>query len=707
MKITKYAIGGLAALALVGCQDKMRELNTNPDTISETDPRYVFMNVMQDFDYDSRGFGEALMFNTAVKMQYFVHYNGATDGTYCDKLANTYVTLGTTSYMYDWLYAKGYQMTQLQKYIDGLDEYEQLQYKDLHAICGIVKVYEAFRVFQNYGAAIYSQAFQGLEGNLVPTYDIFDNSVYESLDDELAGYIKVLAAPAEETAAELGEFDPIYGYIVSSTPTAPATRGDYTQQRTLWKKFANSYRLYMAWIMKDVDGTRFEKVRTEVLDGGLDNVFQSADEGAYAFMNGSNDNSGLIYNSDGTNSISVIYSVTDNFIHYLKQLKDPRLPLLARNNSLNKENKAIQWMQHYFPDSLVKHAYYNKETKTWTKDVSWGDVLDFDADPMMAYQGQSANPYNYDMSGPGQLWGQRNFTFTFHHPDYKPGDSEYNKKLKPWTVTNTGTVTDEFPATCTIWNADTSFTLEMASRPQGRYFIADGGKTEGDGDGNSGVNGNDGDVNPSNKFYTHPVYTYPEFCFMMAYLSLEGVDTKQSADIWYRNGVEAALKELQRDANRYEIQVATSSSATKIVGVNETEPYDLTSKIGTYLSNVDLNSANVTDKKEAVVGQMWIYAYNQANKMWDWWRKTGYPKIVSVKTPAERPSGLYWVDPTPRTSTNTLSFPRRASLPQPNELNNANYNETRNKLLEIPGYGSTYDQTTGAIYWDVIGVNQQ
>lgn len=31
------------------------------------------------------------------------------------------------------------------------------------------------------------------------------------------------------------------------------------------------------------------------------------------------------------------------------------------------------------------------------------------------------------MSGPGQLWGLRNFTFTFHHPDYKPGDSEYNK----------------------------------------------------------------------------------------------------------------------------------------------------------------------------------------------------------------------------------------------------------------------------------------
>ena len=34
MKITKYLIGGLAALALVGCKDKMRELNTNPDTIS-------------------------------------------------------------------------------------------------------------------------------------------------------------------------------------------------------------------------------------------------------------------------------------------------------------------------------------------------------------------------------------------------------------------------------------------------------------------------------------------------------------------------------------------------------------------------------------------------------------------------------------------------------------------------------------------------
>lgn len=105
------------------------------------------------------------------------------------------------------------------------------------------------------------------------------------------------------------------------------------------------------------------------------------------------------------------------------------------------------------------------------------------------------------------------------------------------------------------------------------------------------------------------------------------------------------------------------------------------------------------------MGQMWIYAYNQPNKMWDWWRLTGYPKIVKVTTPAEAElvSGPYWVQPVPRTSTNVLSFPRRASLPQPNELNNANYNATRDALLG-PVYGTTYNQTTGRIYWDVQGL---
>ncbi|WP_304708186.1 SusD/RagB family nutrient-binding outer membrane lipoprotein [uncultured Rikenella sp.] len=701
MKITKYLIGGLAALALVGCKDKMRELNTNPNTITTTDPRYVFLSVMQDFDYSERGFGEQLMFNTAVKMQYFVSYTGATDGTYCDAQADTYVTPGTVSYTYDRFYDIGHQMVELQRYIDALPEHEKVQYTDLHAIAGIVKVYEAFRVFQNYGAAVYTEAFKALsEGIMTPTYDIFDNKMYELLDDELLSYIQVLEKPAGDEVMALGEYDPIYGYIASKTASAPAIQSKYDVQRTNWKKFANSYRLYMAWIMKAVDRTRFDKVLAETKASGW---FESAADGAVAYMNGSNANSGLIYNSDGPNSISVTYAVSANFISYLKELDDPRLPLLARNNGLNGDNKAIQWMQHYFPDSLQKHAYYDKQTKTWLKDVLWGDVLDFATYPKMAYQGVSANPYNYDMSGPGNFWGQRNFTFRFHHPDYKPGDAEWNKKLKPWTVTNKGAISKDFPAQDTIWNADTTFTIEMGSRPQGRYFVADGGKKEGDGAGNSGVNGNDGPVNPSNKFYTHPVYTYPEFCFMMAYLTLDGVATGKTADVWYEEGVTEAMKELQTDAIRYEVQVATNSGATKIVGVNDAGVYSITDKIAPYVQAQAL--ANAADKKEAIVGQMWIYAYNQPNKMWDWWRLTGYPKIVKVTTPADaaQVSGPYWVQPVPRTSTNVLSFPRRASLPQPNELNNANYNAARDALLG-PVYGTTYNQTTGRIYWDVQGL---
>lgn len=698
MKITKYLIGGLAALALVGCKDKMRELNTNPNTIGTTDPRYMFMSAMQDFDYNDRSYMETNFSTTGVMMQYFVSYTGAADGSYCNVQGLNFVSPGTIGYNYNWLYGVGYKMASLQSFIDdNLSETEAQQYQDLRAIAGIVKVYEAFRVFQNYGAAVYSQAFKAItEGIVKPNYDIFDNAVYESLDDELAGYIQVLAAPANENVANLGIYDPIYGYTVNPTG-APSDRANYDQQRTLWKKFANSYRLYMAWIMKDVDAARFDQVLAETQASGW---YESANDGAFAYMNGYNQNTS-IYNSDGPNAISTSYSLTDNFVGYLKELKDPRLPLLARNNGLNADNTGLQWIKNYFPDSLSVAAVYDDATKQWNYNVPWNGVLDFAADPMMAYQGQTPNPQYYNQGGAGQFWGQRSYTFRFYHPNYVPGDAEANKTLGPWTVTNVGTVSEAFPQTFTIYNSDTSFTVEMASRPQGRYFVACGGKVYAD-LGTNGANGLDGPVEPEDKYYRRPVFTYPEFCFMMAYLTQEGVNTGLGADQWYSNGVTAAMEELQADAVRYAVQVATNPEATKIVGVNDQGVYDITSQIATYVANNSLTAA--ADPKAAIVGQAWIYFYNQPQKMWDWWRKTGYPQIVESTSPATRPTGLYWVKPSMRTSGNPLDFPRRGSLPQPNTMNNDNYNSTRDQLIQQPNYGTIYNETTGRIYWDVQGL---
>ena len=716
MKITKYLIGGLAALALVGCKDKMRELNSNPNTIGETDPRYMFLNATQNLD-NTRGSIENATKNDGVKMQYFVYYTGAAEGQYCNPTANSYTSPGTISNYYSWLYGVGYRMTLLQNYIDDniTDPVQQQRYQDLRAIAGIVKVYEAFRVFQNYGAAVYSEAFKAItEGITLPKYDVFSNEVYEALDDELAGYIAVLAAPANENTVELLEYDPIYGYVVNAAAGAPTLLGNYDQQRTMWKKFGNSYRLYMAWIMQEADPTRFSKVLSETQTSGW---FETAADGAYAYMNGNSANGGQ-YNSDGSSDISTLYAMSDNFIAYLKYLDDPRLPLLARANDLYAANTNFQWMQAYFPDSLTDHMVYDEDTKTWSLQ-SWNGIFDFASQPKLAYQGQSPNPYDYDKSNPGKFWGQRTFTFTFYHPNYKPGDTEGNKELGPWTVTNKGVATADYPATWTITQPDTSFTISVASRPQGRYFVAGGGKNFGDNAGTSGQNGRDGSVdNNANLFFRQPLYTYPEFCFMMAYLTNAGQNTGKSADQWYESGVTAAMEELQGDAIRSQVQVATNPQYTyaynngtttvtytvnpEIVGVNDNGVYDISGQIATYVAAQAL--ANATDKVEAIVGQMWIYAYNQPIKMWDWWRKTGYPKIVDVPAPANRPAGLYWMQPYKESTNEALTWPRRGSLPQPQAANNVNYNAARDELLTQPNYGSIYNETTGRIYWDTQGL---
>lgn len=708
MKITKYLIGGLAALALVGCKDKMRELNTNPDRVPTADPRFMFMNAMSNFDANG-GITERVT-SEGQMFQYFVYYTGASDGTYYSDGNGTYPA--QVSNYYNWLYSVGYQMTLLQNYIDdNLDETEAQRYQDLRAIAGIVKTYEAFRVFQNYGAAVYSQAFKAItEGITKPEYDIFSNEVYEALDDELADYIDVLAAPKNENTVELLEYDPIFGYIVNPQVGAPSVRTNYDDQRTLWKKFANSYRLYMAWIMKSVDKSRFDQVLSETKASGW---YENANDGAYVYYNGYSQNEG-VYNSDGIAAVSLFYSVSDNFIWYLKQLNDPRLPLLARANGLYADNSAIQWIQRYFPDSLQKRSVYNEDTKTWSEQLwDYDKVFNYVADPMLAYQGQSPNPYNYQNTNaghPGEFWGQRNLTFQFY-PETTP-----DAVIGPdgsWTVTNKGTISEQYPATWTILNPDTLLTISVACRPQGRYFCAAGGKTFSDPGALNNGNGYDGPVdNKNDYYYRFPLYTYPEFCFMMAYLTLEGeTNTGQTAEQWYNNGVTAAMEELQMDAIRYGVQVATSmvrtgtteagqtvSTNPAIVGINETEPYSIADKIADYVTAQALG--NASDPKEAVVGQMWIYAYNQPIKMWDWWRKTGYPEIVEVSDPASRPTGLYWMKPSMRTSGNPLEFPRRASLPQPQAINNDNYNKARETLrTTFPEYGD-YATTSGRIYWD-------
>ena len=714
MKLTKYLIGGLAALALVGCKDKMRELNTNPDTIGNTEPQYMFLSAMSDFDNDSRG-AVNQKWAAGTNMQYFVYYTGAGDGTYCDGQAQKWSSLPTLGYYYGWYKSKGYAMVSIMNYIDqDMDEVAAQKYQDLKAICGIVKIYEAFRIFQNYGANVYSQAFKAIsDGITLPEYDIFNNETYEAMDDELAGYIAVLAQPNEGNY-DLGVYDPIYGYMLpKGEPVlgAPATRSNYEEQRTMWKKFGNSYRLYMAWIMKNANPARFDKVLNETLASG---VFENAADGAFTYLNGPSANGG-IHNCAEAAQISTRYAVSDNFISYLKSLNDPRLPLLARPNNMYEANEALQWIRKYYPCSLEFRQVYNKETKTWSGE-SWNGIWDFETDPMLAYQGQSANPYDANFNGPDKLWGTRDFELRFYAPGYKPGDEEHNKTLFPWTVTNPNDPTD----TWTIkTRADTSFSIRVCSAPQGRYFVRNGGSQYGPVDNGNSQNDADGTMdNRSNIYLRHPLYTYPEFCFMMAYLSLDGVNTGKSADTWYEAGVTAAMEEIQGEAVRADIQVVSNLEHTYtdetwgtsvinpvVKGVNDNGLYTIADKIAPYVSSVALST--FSDKKAAVVGQMWIYSYMNPTKMWDWWRITGYPTIKHIESPADRPTDRlpYWMEPHANADNEkVLQFPRRGALPQPEPANNANYNAARDELMKQANYGSTYNDNTGRIYWDTQGL---
>lgn len=699
MKITKYLIGGLAALALVGCKDKMRELNTNPETVGEADPRSMFLGANTNFDFGRSNGGSSAEYNAGLMFQYWSGF------TYCDPQAGEYTapSLAGTNWKSYYELFYGQRLASLQVYLrDNLQNAPE--YRDLNAIAGILKLYQTFRLFENYGAAIYTEAFKAIsEGVTISKYDLLTTDMYHALDNELKEYIAVLNAEKDPSTEPLGEYDYIYGWKAASTGK-PTKQGNYAEQRTNWKKFGNAIRMDWAWRFKGIDETYCKNVMAEIL-ADENNLMTKADEGAYFHHQFD-----ITTNSDDISAISISYYLADNFIAQLKRTADPRLPLLARVNDLcelrdpasdPEYENVYHWISNFFPDSLQSKWVQNPETKVWEQ-KSWDGLLDINSDN--PFQGMTADPgFNRLRKSnlPGMLWSSANITFSFYQDGYQPNNDEANDALPEWKVTG------QDGETITIDGHSINKTLNIASHAQGRYYVQSGGRTTGF---NTGGNGNDGPADYSGIYMRRPIFTYAEQCFMLAYLTEDGISTGKSASEWYEIAVREAMNELQQDAVRYKIQIATNEEYSLVPGINETKPYTLDqAKIDAFVAANGLDGA--ADKKEQIVSQAWVYFYNHPVKMWNWWRMTGYPKIVSVIAPDQRPDYAYLTEPHNGGETSVdvskpLAFPRRATLGTPNTLNSDNYQAIRDELMRqsYPDFGSEFGATTGRVIWDVNGL---
>lgn len=181
-------------------------------------------------------------------------------------------------------------------------------------------------------------------------------------------------------------------------------------------------------------------------------------------------------------------------------------------------------------------------------------------------------------------------------------------------------------------------------------------------------------LNQSKDNFLDVSVTYAETCFYIAEFIQKGyaggVDTKGTAEDWYKKGITSSIQ------TNNAIAIA-AGSATAYTGDGSTE-------IGNYLNNANVKF-NGSNNLERIYIQEYLSFYRQPNEAYVFCRRTGYPKNVSA----------YYA----RETFNEL-IPRRFWLLDPGEVNRANWNAAMQQQGFTPNAQDLPTLSTQRIWYD-------
>lgn len=343
---------GLISLALLSqsCKKDLINTNTNPKTLPDANPEFIFTSATADFTITSRNNTSQKYGSTMTYMQYIVP-----DGADANGLAGNYwnpsKTIGPNPnfpYYDDYFTGIGRDMNRIIAKIDGLPDAQKATYQSLKAICQVLNVYQAWKVADVFGALPYTQAFDSAKYPL-PTYD-FDFTLYKSFDTQLKDAALLLKNGTAQFA--LGQQDFFFN-------------GDYTK----WLAFANTLRIKIAQRYEKRDPAQLVSVLKDLADNFAGNIISSND-GSFGYNQTRDWNN----NVDDINVILFQYDAAFPFVEYLKSTNDPRINFMVRKNDfgidyknylvvqqkgdadtqaalLQSENQVRYWGKHTFPAS--------------------------------------------------------------------------------------------------------------------------------------------------------------------------------------------------------------------------------------------------------------------------------------------------------------------------------------------------------------------
>jgi hypothetical protein len=295
----RYSLIAILLVFLFGlhaCDDRFREINTNPNGISDVDPAHLFTTAARASfrsgitGYEYKVAGQLSHIYVGVFVERF------NDQYMQDLSGESYETLYNAIYKDQIKYYNEIMMLTG----PGMEKEHPYQYAvaDIMAVVAFAKLTDAF------GDIPYFEGGLGNTGVLTPVYDS-QRDIYIDLIDRLGSDIEVLKQ-ADGTVGLVGQ-DPIY-----------------KDDPELWIRFANSLRLRLAMRMRHVEPDNARAIITESLQESL--LTSNTHNAVLIGIEG--DNSQLFSPWYGTFSY-YNFRISDKIVTQLDSTNDPRLPVFA------------------------------------------------------------------------------------------------------------------------------------------------------------------------------------------------------------------------------------------------------------------------------------------------------------------------------------------------------------------------------------------
>jgi len=287
LKYTALLLSGVLILSVASCKKDLVKINQNPNASQNAQPDYLLTGATKATADTYWGVA-----NTMESSLLFVQYWAKIQYTDPDRYIYS-----NSAFQELWTVGYSKSIVNLNQIIKLGDAQGNSNYK---GVALVLRSWVFTLLTDAYGDIPYKQA-ANIKQYLTPAYDTQKDVYYALLDD-----LKTAQAALD--------------------PAGKAIAGDiiYSNNITLWKKFANSLRLRIALRIADRDATKAKQVLTDIQSEGGTYISSNAEIAQLVYVDSPNQNpvSNLFDNRDD-------YRISKTIVDKLFSLNDPRLPVYA------------------------------------------------------------------------------------------------------------------------------------------------------------------------------------------------------------------------------------------------------------------------------------------------------------------------------------------------------------------------------------------